>query len=303
MRFIASRGIDVARAESKGGLPPDDCVEDEDAILADSERVIARVSRSLAPGAMTQIVLAPCSPFSVTDGLMREHRGAGPRARRPAAHASLRDARRGALHAASTTAMRPVDWMETLGWLGDDVWFAHAVHVDDDEIGAFARCGSGVCHCPTLEHAARLGHRAGASSTCAAGVKVGLGVDGSASNDGSNMLAEARQAMLLARLRLAAAANGGRSMDGRAEALEIATRGGAGVLGRDDIGALEPGHCADFFTLDLDTIGYAGALADPVGATLFCAPASGAAHGRAWPHRRARRARGDGRDGRGGRRA
>jgi cytosine/adenosine deaminase-related metal-dependent hydrolase len=174
--------------------------------------------------------------------------------------------------------LRPVDWMETLGWLGDDVWFAHAIHVDDAEIAKFARTGCGVAHCPCSNM--RLGSGiAPIKKYRAAGVKVGLGVDGSASNDSSNILAEARQAMLLARLKLGLPPSGGQSHPVQAndwmtarEALELATIGGARVLGRDDIGSLEPGKCADFFSLDLDTIGYAGALHDPVAAVLFCAP-------------------------------
>jgi 8-oxoguanine deaminase len=171
--------------------------------------------------------------------------------------------------------MRPVDWMETLGWLGDDVWFAHAIHVDDDEIAKFARFGCGAAHCPCSNM--RLGSGiAPIKKYMAAGVKVGLGVDGSASNDSSNMLAEVRQAMLLARLELGLRTAGRPIADGdwmtAREALEIATLGGANVLGRSDIGSLETGKCADFFSLDLHTLGYAGALHDPVAAVVFCAP-------------------------------
>jgi 8-oxoguanine deaminase len=182
--------------------------------------------------------------------------------------------------------LRPVAWMETLGWLGDDVWFAHAIHVDDDEIRQFARNGVGTAHCPCSNM--RLGSGiAPVKKYLAAGVKVGLGVDGSASNDASNIMLEARQALLLARLRLGLLPPEGprkfiwlsQSDPLRAtewmtarEALEIATRGGAGVLGRDDIGSLEAGKCADFFSINLHTVDYAGALNDPVAATLFCAP-------------------------------
>ncbi len=176
--------------------------------------------------------------------------------------------------------------METLGWLGDDVWFAHAVHVDDDEIRQFARSGVGAAHCPCSNMRLASGI-APVKKYLAAGVKVGLGVDGSASNDASNILLEARQALLLARLRLGLFPPEGprqffllsQSDPLRAhewmtarEALEIATRGGAAVLGRDDIGSLEPGKCADFFSINLHTVDYAGALNDPVAATLFCAP-------------------------------
>jgi cytosine/adenosine deaminase-related metal-dependent hydrolase len=176
--------------------------------------------------------------------------------------------------------------METLGWLGDDVWFAHAIHVDDDEIRKFAATGCGAAHCPCSNM--RLGSGiAPVKKYMAAGVKVGLGVDGSASNDSSNILMEARQAMLLARLRLGLLPPEGprkymflsQSHPVRAdewmtarEALELATIGGARVLGRNDIGSLEPGKCADFFSLDLNIVAYAGGLHDPVAAVLFCAP-------------------------------
>lgn len=176
--------------------------------------------------------------------------------------------------------------METHGWLGDDVWFAHAIHVDDDEIKKFAQTGCGAAHCPCSNM--RLGSGiAPIKKYLAAGVKVGLGVDGSASNDASNILLEARQAMLLARLQMGLLPPEGprkyfllsQSHPVRAnewmtarEALELATIGGARVLGRSDIGSLEAGKCADFFSLDLHTINYAGALHDPVAAVFFCAP-------------------------------
>jgi len=180
--------------------------------------------------------------------------------------------------------MRPVSYMETLGWVGDDVWFAHAVHVNGAEIGLFARTGAGVCHCPSSNMRLASGI-APVKRYLDAGVKVGLGVDGAASNDGSNLLGEARQAMLLARLKMGLRPpegpetmlptsdplRAGEWMTAR-EALAIATRGGADVLGRSDLGSLEPGKCADFFTLDLNAVAYAGGLSDPVAAVLFCAP-------------------------------
>jgi cytosine/adenosine deaminase-related metal-dependent hydrolase len=178
--------------------------------------------------------------------------------------------------------------MEGLDWLGPDVWYAHAIHVDDEEIATFARTGCGAAHCPCSNM--RLGSGiAPVKKYMAAGVRVGLGVDGSASNDSSNILLEARQAMLLARLRLGLLPPEGPrkrfllspSDPSRAdewmtarEALELATLGGARVLGRDDIGSLEPGKCADFFTLDLNTLAFAGGLHDPVAAVVFCAPHS-----------------------------
>jgi cytosine/adenosine deaminase-related metal-dependent hydrolase len=173
---------------------------------------------------------------------------------------------------------RPIGWMESLGWMGSDVWFAHAIHVDDDEIRVLASNGVGAAHCPCSNMRLASGI-APVKKYLAAGVKVGLGVDGSASNDASNILLEARQALLLARLRLGLLPPEGprkflwlsQSDSLRAEewmtareVLEIATKGGAAVLGRDDIGSLEPGKCADFFSINLHTVDYAGALNDPV---------------------------------------
>jgi len=282
VRFHASRGS-MSLGESKGGLPPDDCVEDEPFILKDSQRVIEKY-HDASIGSMTQIVLAPCSPFSVTESLLRDS-AALARQYKVKLHTHLCETLDEERYTLSRFSMRPVDWMETLGWLGDDVWFAHAIHVDDDEIRKFAQAGCGAAHCPCSNM--RLGSGiAPIKKYMAAGVKVGLGVDGSASNDSSNMLAEARQAMLLARLRLGLLPPEGpqkymhlsQSHPIRAkewmtarEVLEIATLGGASVLGRSDIGSLEPGKCADFFSLDLNTLGYAGALHDPVAAVVFCA--------------------------------
>jgi 8-oxoguanine deaminase len=282
MRFHASRGS-MSRGESKGGLPPDDCVEDEDFIMQDSERVISKY-HDISLGSMTQIVLAPCSPFSVTETLLKDS-AALARKHKVKLHTHLCETLDEERYTLEHFQMRPVDWMETLGWLGDDVWFAHAIHVDDDEILKFAKFGCGAAHCPCSNM--RLGSGiAPIKKYMAAGVKVGLGVDGSASNDSSNLLAEARQAMLLARVRLGLLPPTGprkhmflpQSHPVRAkewmtarEVLEIATLGGASVLGRADIGSLEPGKCADFFSLDLNTIGFAGALHDPVAAVVFCA--------------------------------
>src|SRR6267378_5043966 len=285
VRFHASRGS-MSLGQSQGGLPPDDCVEDEAFILKDSDRVI-RAYHDASPGSMTQIALAPCSPFSVTISLLRDS-AALARQYKVKLHTHLCETRDEERYTLERYRLRPVDWMETHGWLGDDVWFAHAIHVDDDEIKKFAQTGCGAAHCPCSNM--RLGSGiAPIKKYLAAGVKVGLGVDGSASNDASNILLEARQAMLLARLQMGLLPPEGprkymflsQSHSVRAdewmtarEALEIATLGGARVLGRFDIGSLEPGKCADFFSLDLHTIGYAGALHDPVAATLFCAPQS-----------------------------
>ena len=206
---------------------------------------------------MTRVVLGPCSPFSVSTELLDRVGQAGTRVQGVAAHASLRD-RDEERYTLEKYGLRPVAWMDSLGWLGDDVWFAHAIHVDDDEIRQFAATGVGMAHCPCS--LMRLGSGiAPIKKYLAAGVKVGLGVDGSASNDASNMLLEARQALLLARsARLSvrgtteASAQQSEGLgSGAREALEIATRGGAAVLGRDDIGSLEPGKSADFFSINL----------------------------------------------------
>jgi 8-oxoguanine deaminase len=272
VRFHASRGS-MSLGESKGGLPPDDCVEDEDFILQDCERVIGK-HHDASPGAMTRIVVAPCAPFTVTEGLLRES-AALARRHKVRLHTHLCETIDEERYTLERFGMRPVEWMETMGWVGDDVWFAHAIHVNDAEIAMFAATGCGAAHCPCSNMRLASGI-APIRKYRTAGVKVGLGVDGSASNDSSNMLAEVRQAMLLARLEAGLRTAGqpiaeAEWMTAR-EALEIATLGGASVLGRSDIGSLEPGKCADFFSLDLNTLGYAGALHDPVAAVVFCAP-------------------------------
>src|SRR5882724_9629229 len=281
IRFAISRGS-LSLGQSKGGLPPDDCVEDEDAILRDSERVIAQ-HHDARPGSMLQIVLAPCSPFTVSADMMRESAKIA-RRRGVKLHTHLCETIDEERYTLKQFGARPVAYMERLGWLGDDVWFAHAVHVNDGEIGQFARHGAGVCHCPSSNMRLASGI-APIRKYRDAGVKVGLGVDGSASNDGNHMLLEARQAMLLARLKMSlrppegpdtAVSTSDPSRDGEwmtaREALEIATLGGASVLGRTDIGALAPVKCADFCSIVLDQVKYAGGLADPVAAVVFCTP-------------------------------
>ncbi len=268
LRFMVSRGS-LSLGQSQGGLPPDDCVEEEPAILADCERVIGRY-HDASHGAMLRIVLAPCSPFSVTGRLMRDS-AALARRHGVRLHTHLCETTDEAAYTQAHYGMRPMAYMQSLGWVEPDVWFAHAVHVNEAEIGLLSATGAGVCHCPTSNMRLASGI-APLRRYIDAGVRVGLGVDGSASNDGSNLLAEARQAMLLARLKLAAAPEAARIWTSARDVLELATRGGAAVLGRDDIGALEAGRCADFFTLDLNALGFAGALSDPVAAVVFCAP-------------------------------
>jgi cytosine/adenosine deaminase-related metal-dependent hydrolase len=273
VRLHASRGS-MSLGESKGGLPPDSVVEEEDYILEDSLRLIEAYHNS-APGSLTQIVLAPCSPFSVTGDLMKES-AALAREYGVQLHTHLAETEDEVDFTIEKFGKRPVAYMEEVDWVGSDVWFAHSVYVNKEEIGVYAKCGCGVAHCPSSNM--RLASGAPPIlDMVSAGVKVGIGVDGSASNDGSHLLEETRQAMLLSRLRagmLGASRSGGEGnpiMSAR-QALELATRGGAAVLGRNDIGSLEPGKAADFTAVNLARIDYAGALHDPVAAMVFCAP-------------------------------
>lgn len=261
-RFHASRGS-MSLGESKGGLPPDSVVEDEQEIIKDTQRLI-QLYHDHNRGAMLRVVVAPCSPFSVTPDLMRESANLA-RTYGVSMHTHLAETLDEESFCLEKFGYRPVDYMQTLGWIGQDVWYAHAVHVNDAEIGLMAQTGCGAAHCPSSNMRLASGI-APVKKYRAAGVKVGLGVDGSASNDGSHMLGEARQAMLLARVMGDPAGLTAR------EALEIATRGGAQVLGRDDVGTLAAGMCADFFALNVNRLDYAGALHDPVAAALFCAP-------------------------------
>jgi cytosine/adenosine deaminase-related metal-dependent hydrolase len=213
LRMHLSRGS-MSLGESQGGLPPDSVVEDEDAILRDSQRLVETYHQP-GPGAMLQIVLAPCSPFSVTADLMRQSailaRQHGVRL-----HTHLAETQDEEAFCLENFGHRPVEYMETLGWTGKDVWFAHSVHINAQEIGVYARTGCGVAHCPTSNMRLASGI-APVMDMLAAGVRVGVGVDGSASNDGSHMLAEVRQAMLAARLR---AGLRGASLSGEAAPLD-----------------------------------------------------------------------------------
>ncbi len=267
LRLHASRGS-MSLGESAGGLPPDSVVESEDAILADTLRV-ADAFHDAAPGAMTRVVVAPCSPFSVSADLMRQSAELA-RDRGLTLHTHVAETLDEEEFCVARFGVRPVGLMEELGWAGPDVWYAHAVFVDDAEIAAMGATGTGVAHCPTSNMRLASGI-APVARYLAAGVPVGIGVDGSASNDGSHMLAEVRQALLLARLAASPALRGGPLLPAR-RALEMATLGSAQVLGRDDIGSLQPGKCCDFTAVSLDRIGYAGGLHDPVAALLLCAP-------------------------------
>ena len=262
IRFHASRGS-MSLGESKGGLPPDRVVEEEDDILKDTQRVI-ETFHNPERYAMVRIVVAPCSPFSVSPDLMRESIALA-RAYGVHAHTHLAETLDEEHFCLETFGKRPVEYAEELGWVGDDVWYAHGVHVNDEEIALLARTRTGVAHCPTSNMRLASGI-APVKKYLAAGVPLGLGVDGSASNDSSHMLAEARQAMLLQRVQ------GDPAALTAWQALEIATVGGARVLGRDDIGQLAPNMAADFIGFRLERLDYAGALHDPVAALVFCTP-------------------------------
>ena len=267
LRFHASRGS-MSLSEKDGGLPPDSVVQTTDEILTDSARVIDAF-QDPTRGSMTRIVLAPCSPFSVTEDLMRQT-AALARDRGVRLHTHLAETRDEERFTIDRFGKRPVDYAADLGWLGNDVWFAHGVFVGNDEITRMASTGTGVAHCPTSNMRLASGI-APVGAYLDAGVPVGLGVDGSASNDSGNLLAEARQALLLNRLAVSPEIGEGPQMQART-ALEMATKGGAAVLGRDDIGALEVGRMADFLTLDLNRPEFAGALHDPVAAAVLCGP-------------------------------
>ena len=276
MRFTATRGS-MSVGQSQGGLPPDRVVEKEDAILKDTQRLIEQ-HHNARHGSMTQVAVAPCSPFSVSRDLMRESaklaRHYGVRL-----HTHLAENDHDIAYSREKFNCTPTEYAQDLGWLGHDVWHAHCVKLDDDGISLFAATRTGVAHCPCSNMRLASGI-APIRKMLNAGVPVGLGVDGSASNDAAHMLNEARQALLLARV--------GRSLDpfgcdhGPAEmtardALAVATRGGAEVLGRQDIGHLAPGMCADLAMFDLRTLGFAGgAVHDPVGSLLLCASAQAA---------------------------
>ena len=263
IRFHPTRGS-MSVGRSRGGLPPDSVVQREESILRDCERLIAQY-HDPRPGSMVRVALAPCSPFSVSPELMRS---SAELARKHAVrlHTHLAETRDEETYCMNRFGKRPLDLLDEVGWLGAQTWLAHGIFFNRAEIARLGRARTGIAHCPTSNM--RLG------SGCApvpalqrAGCPVGLGVDGSASNDSSHMLAEARQALLLQRLRHGAAAIR------VADALRMATTGGALCLGRDDIGSIEAGKRADVAIFDLRTLGYSGA-GDPVSALLLCAPGS-----------------------------
>ncbi len=262
IRFHAGRGS-MSLGESRGGLPPDLVVEDEGFILAETRRAI-ETYHDAQPYAMLRIFVAPCSPFSVSPGLMREAAGLA-RSYGVHLHTHLAETPAEEEFCLRNLGLRPVAYAESLGWTGNDVWYAHGVHINTSEIALISQTGTGVCHCPSSNM--RLGSGiAPVRAFIDAKVRVGLGTDGSASNDSSHLLAEARMALLLQRVLGNPAGLSAR------EALWLATAGGASVLGRDDIGRLAPGMAADLIGCSLERLDFAGALHDPMAALVFCTP-------------------------------
>ena len=269
LRFHPCRGS-MSLGESKGGLPPDSVVEDEDAILADTEEKIHDF-HDPASGSMCRVVVAPCSPFSVTPELMRES-AALARRHGVRLHTHLAETLDEERFCLERFGKRPLELMQDLGWIGDDVWFAHGIHFNDAEIAGVASTGTGVAHCPSSN--LRLG--AGicrVSDLVRAGARVGLGVDGAASNEDSNLATELHQALLLARGRAAFQGDpdAATALDARG-AWRLATAGGAACLGRDDCGTLEPGKCADVAFFRIDDLAHGG-LDDPLAGLALAPPA------------------------------
>jgi cytosine/adenosine deaminase-related metal-dependent hydrolase len=262
IRFQPCRGS-MSLGESEGGLPPDEVIEDEDFILKDTQRVI-ETYHDPDPYAMIRIVVAPCSPFSVTPELMRESAELA-RSYGVMLHTHLAETKDEEVFCLEHFGRRPVAYADHLGWMGDDVWHVHCVHLNEEEVKLFAESGTGVCHCPSSNM--RLGSGiAPIRALLDAGADVALGVDGSASNDSSHLLAEVRMALLLQRV------TGDPTALSAEEVVWMATRGGAAVLGRDDIGQLSAGKAADFVGVRLERLDYAGALHDPLAPLIFCHP-------------------------------
>ncbi|PCM44682.1 8-oxoguanine deaminase [Marinobacter sp. ANT_B65] len=265
IRFHAARGA-MSLGQSQGGLPPDELVEaDEHAILRDMQRAV-ETHHDYSPDAMIRVALAPCSPFTVTKDLMREAATMA-RSLKVGLHTHTAENWKDLAFSMERYGMTPTEFSEDVGWVGEDVWHAHCVHLDAPGIELFARTGTGVAHCPCSNMRLASGI-APVRQMLDAGVKVSLGVDGSASNDSGNLLDEARLAMLSARVRDQQPG----AMTAR-EALRIATRGGAEVLGRGDaLGRIQPGYCADIVAFRTDDIGMAGGQSDPLASLVFCTP-------------------------------
>jgi 8-oxoguanine deaminase len=260
VRFHPTRGS-MSRGKSCGGLPPDDVVQQPDEILKDSERLIDKY-HDPRPFSMCRLVLAPCSPFSVTTELLEET-AAFARKRGVFMHTHLCETLDEEQYCLQMFGLRPLDYMEKAGWVGRDVWYAHGIYLSDAEIKRLAETGTGIAHCPGSN--LRLGSGiAPVPRLLREGVRVGLGVDGSASNDSSNFVREMQLALLVHRV-----GTGVDAMPPR-DVLAMATTGGASILGRDEIGILRPGSAADIALFRLDRVDYAGAMHDPASAILFC---------------------------------
>ena len=260
VRFHGTRGS-MSIGESQGGLPPDSLTEKETFILSESQRLIETYNDS-SRYAMQRVALAPCSPFSVSIDLMRES-AAMARSYGVGLHTHLAENAEDIEYGLQQFGMRPGEYVEAVGWTGDDVWHAHCVQLNSEEINLFAKTGTGIAHCPCSNMRLASGI-APVRQMLDTGVKVGLGVDGSASNDSGNMLNEARQTMLLQRVNSKAS-----TMTAR-EALKVATKGGASVLNRDDIGMLVPGYAADITAFKRDNVDFSGSDWDPVASLVFC---------------------------------
>jgi cytosine/adenosine deaminase-related metal-dependent hydrolase len=268
VRFHPTRGS-MSLGESQGGLPPDRVCDTEPDIIKDCIRAI-ETFHDPEPLSMLRIGVAPCSPFSVTEALMRESVELARQYPLVNLHTHLAETKDEERFCLEKFGKRPVEYAETLDWAGEDVWFAHMVHPNQTEVDWLAQTNSGVCHCPTSNMLLASGI-APVRAMLDKEVRVGLGVDGSASNDGNHMLGEARQAMLLQRVGWPGFESRADRLTAR-EALALATVGGAKILRRDDIGELSPGKAADFVAFRVDDLTHAGALSDPVAALLTCAP-------------------------------
>ncbi len=269
-RFHPTRGS-MSLGQSKGGLPPDRVTDTEEDIIKDSIRVIESF-HDPEPYSMLRIGLAPCSPFSVTTDLMKESADLARQYPLVNLHTHLSETKDEDRFCQEMFGMRPIEYAESVGWMGNDVWFAHMVHPNTDEIDRLSKSHTGVCHCPSSNMILASGI-APVRDMLNAGVNVALGVDGSASNDGNHLLGEARQAMLLQRVGWPGFESSANRFTAR-EALELATLGGAKVLRRPDIGSLETGKAADFIAFRMDDLAHAGGLADPVASLVTCAPAN-----------------------------
>ena len=260
IKFVATRGS-MSRGRSKGGLPPDDVVQDEDTIMRDCERLVKKYHNS-EKFAMTQVALAPCSPFSVTSELLKLSAEMSKKWN-VRLHTHLAETKDEDDYCLKVYKMKPADYIESVGWLNERAWFAHCVYINEKEAKRFAKYGCGIAHCPSSNM--RLGSGiAPVRMFIRNGVNVSIAVDGAASNDSSNMLFEIRQAMLVSRVK-----DNVNSMPAR-DSLYLATRGGARVLGRNDMGSIEVGKAADIAIFDISGIEYAGSIYDPIASLLFC---------------------------------